>query len=361
MQMLTEPANLLHSPAIDEQHLAMAGHVLALGDLHGNALKLMYFLIRHGIAKLTDKQYQQLADIYYKDVTELSSNDIVKFKTIVSEVHYQSSAHICFIGDDLADRGSNDYFTLLIFQALHQAHVNFTILLSNHNTEFLKVYLSGLENNLIQTPASNIYYATTISIGDQDKSLQNLGYLLAQYLISFNEINSIVKQCYLPHLQLLYVLKESNKKLLLFTHAPTGLAVIKGLAQKYQLPYADQTMDDLIDTIAAINHAFQQQLQNQPEEAVYYRIKGDAYNICAMDEPLKCILWNRINVHSAEGYELQEMPHLHHGYEINYISGHNGNGVVYKPYRHYVFNLDNILGKTMAPHAQHGEYTFIYI
>lgn len=360
MQMLIEPANLMHFPALDKQHAA-TGHVLALGDLHGNAIKLLYFLIRQGIATIDDQQYQQLVEIYFKEVSTLTLADLIQFKTIVNAAHYHSEADICLLGDDLADRGSNDYFTLLVLQAMHQAQVPFTILLSNHNVEFLKIYLGGLEQQIISSPVNGIYFATTISIGDQDKSLQNLGHLLANNLIEYSEIHTLVKQCYLPHLQLIKLVKDTEKKVVVMTHAPTGLAVIKGLANKYHLPYADQSTDELAQTVDSINQAFQQVVQNQPEEAVYYRIKGDAYNIPPLAEPLKCLLWNRVSVHAAEGYDLQEMHYLHNGYEIYYISGHNGNGVVYKPYRHYVFNLDNILGKTMALHMQHGEYAFIYV
>ena len=109
---------------------------VSLGDIHGNALKLMYILIEEGVLKVTSEQYATLHRIYMIPVIKLTKEDIKDFENIVSILPINPQKAITIIGDELADRGNNDYFTLLILKKLHKAGLNIDIMLSNHSVEY---------------------------------------------------------------------------------------------------------------------------------------------------------------------------------------------------------------------------------
>lgn len=121
--------------AINHPH----SHV-SIGDIHGNALKLIYTLIEEGVLHLSPNQYGALRDIYYKSTDKLTSEDLAKFRQIITEARINKKRAITLIGDELADRGQNDYFTLLVLKKLHNENTDINIMLSNHSVEFIRDY-----------------------------------------------------------------------------------------------------------------------------------------------------------------------------------------------------------------------------
>lgn len=117
---------------------------VTIGDLHGNALKLIFVLIKEGVLDLPKDCYDYFVDIYNADPI---NKDKVNFfqQHILPYITLKPGAEITkirLIGDELADRGGNDYFTLKILQKLKQLLPRnaLEIIISNHGTGFLKYY-----------------------------------------------------------------------------------------------------------------------------------------------------------------------------------------------------------------------------
>jgi hypothetical protein len=135
--------NLHQLPEVINYHYT---HV-SVGDLHGNALKLIYTLIEEGVLELSEEEqessahiYIKLRDIYNKPINELRVDDLAKFQDIINKAKVNKNKAVTLIGDELADRGNNDYFTLLVLQKLKEEQVNIEIMLSNHSVEFIRDY-----------------------------------------------------------------------------------------------------------------------------------------------------------------------------------------------------------------------------
>ena len=60
---------------------------LTIGDLHGNAIKLLYFLIKQQIINnINRKEYKKLVDIYNKSVDRLEKKNLDSFNKIVEKI-----------------------------------------------------------------------------------------------------------------------------------------------------------------------------------------------------------------------------------------------------------------------------------
>ena len=84
--------------------------------------------------------YQTLWTIYNTDVFLLTHQNISEFKAIIHKAQVNTDRALTLIGDELADRGNNDYFTLLVLKKLHDATSHVDIMLSNHRIEFIADY-----------------------------------------------------------------------------------------------------------------------------------------------------------------------------------------------------------------------------
>jgi predicted MPP superfamily phosphohydrolase len=190
-------------------------------------------------------EYQQLVKVYEKDVDDLTEEDITWFNEVINNLTINNPSVIRWIGDTLADRGNNDYFVLKLLEKLKKT-ANVEILISNHDGKFIDAYRKG----------------STIAEGlgkDDAKSLFNLGILLENGLVKQREVNQLVEEVYKPSLRAIsYTIDNSTQppSITLFTHAPVGFETFEEMAKLYQIPYKDDTVEDLANTIDLINEAF---------------------------------------------------------------------------------------------------------
>lgn len=133
-ELYVKQANLKQYPR--EINSYPPGVEITIGDLHGNALKLLYFLIRNDVIKIDKEDYKLFVTIYQKNPNELTTKDLSFFQIIVNSAEINTQHKIRFLGDDLCDRGMNDYYTLVIYKKLDQANVPFEVILSNHGNFF---------------------------------------------------------------------------------------------------------------------------------------------------------------------------------------------------------------------------------
>lgn len=343
---------------------------LTVGDLHGNALKLFWVLIKQNALKLnpidgrsSKELYERFVAIYKTPVDQLTKEDLAEFKRILDGATINRLAMLRIIGDELADRGENDYFTLKILKRLGNAGVRTEILLSNHSAEFLDNHHKGsLEHPQDLLGESN------------GKSMHNLGKLIERGLVSSKEVTSIVKENYLPSLKAVsYSIDKTVEppRLTLYTHEPVGIETIRSLAKMYGVSYDDSTIDTMCRTIDKINEKVYRDLYKHSVHDHHRKYlsewdSGLGRIAIPHDQPLLRLMWNRgdtdQNYHDRDvhqGLEQSpygiELPAQQNGYQLALMHGHDGpskkiftndkeitDEASYLP---NMYNTDNDLGK----------------
>lgn len=337
-QLISEPVDIFQLPSAT--HKAAAGSQITIGDLHGNAMKLMFMLVKHGIAtNINNQDYKRLVDIYKTPTDELTKQHLVEFNRILSQLKFNNKALVRLIGDELADRGNNDYFTLKILEKLSEHQVPVEILVSNHSVEFIEA-----------CEKQDDFHAPML-FGTHALSMEKLQELVEKGIVSREEILDIATKHYKPMLRAIsYTLSEDGKEITIHSHAGIGLNTIKNLTQKLQISYKDASALELAQTIDHINAEFQKHVKSNTVSSLYTREKmEEGYSGYAdlTDSPFEFIMWNRL-------YDKIQRPANYLGYKINFVHGHDSADRTIDN----ICNLDNQLGK--AEHYNEGYYTVLY-
>jgi hypothetical protein len=349
--------------------------VVTIGDLHGNAIKLLFFLIREKAFSITETNYNKLVKIYRKNTNKLTPNDLIQFENIVNNMQKLVDAPLLrLIGDELADRGKNDYFTLLLLKKMDSDNINFDILLSNHSAEFIDAFKKGLSSEVI----------THLSSAGQDNSIQGLADLLRNNLVKSDDVDDLVQNHYLKHISLLnYEIDNSSEipEITLFTHAPVNFGVIERLHHQLGLLPQDQSIEytsieDVIDRIETINTEFHNRLLDGNLEFLTKSIPSDKSsrgnfiygldknnNRTHMPEAIYETIWGREAWYNNGNGINREIIHYHNGkpvFRIKYVNGHDGYKVFKESQAEFVTNLNNMLGQTAGnDESNKGEYTVL--
>lgn len=293
---------------------------ITIGDLHANAMLMMYFLVTNGVVKISNAQYTQLKDIYLKK--NLTIEDIKAFNAIIENLEIGEKPHIRFIGDEICDRGQNDYFIFKILDKLNKSGVQTEILLSNHSIEFMIPY----EQN-------QMLYAPNMGFMGQTLSMDNMRALIERGVITKEEVDQLVQASYLPNLKLIsYTLDGDN--LTVYSHAGIGLETIRSLTELFKddgVVYKDDTAEDLARTIEAINSVFEKHVK---AGTVHTLIKNILNDSDYKNDPVTFLIWNR-------NYNYLSRKQDHNGYHMFYAHGHDSG----EPTKNNIINLDNMLGK----------------
>lgn len=354
--------NISHCPA---PKACVAGDY-TLGDLHGNALKLLFFLLNEGIADLAERDgqtrddlYDRFASLYSKESNDLTADDISEFNLILAQLRFRKPSQqlVRLIGDVLADRGSNDYFTLKLIQRMRQAGVNLRINLSNHDGEFIHNYLDRRHGALDP---------------DQSRSLVGLKLLESKGLVSHAEVDAIWRECYVPAIKVFdYHIDRSQTppKFTLFSHAPVGLETVRACAAKIGVEYDESNADALAATIDQINVYCQEHLADGDTDFLELNSGGASdpgwySNGCAISirHPFLRAMWNRFtgetDAHKTLGLDgFGDLEHCEKqtidldnraGFSLAGVHGHEGPAATTHANR---YNLDTDLGKYQADDA----------
>jgi hypothetical protein len=350
--LISQYANIYELPVPDVLYQGSAGVQITVGDLHGNAMKLIFILVKHGIAtNLNAADYNRLVTLYKTPVhgssldrmflKSLTKDDLNEFNQILSKIQFNTNCLLRLIGDELADRGNNDYFTLKILEKLHEHKVPIEILLSNHAIEFL-------EACELQTD----FNPPRLSVETHASSMANLQILVDTHLVTREEILAIVKTRYISSLRTIsYSLSKDNQDITLYSHAGIGLQTIRSLAKKIKVEYNDGTAIQLAQTIHRINKQFQTHVHSNTVNTLYSReimqsacAQSDSCNL--NHAPFEFIMWNR-------RYDNLIRPAVYKAYHIHFVHGHD----IHDKTIGNIYNLDNILGKIEG--LNEGLYTFI--
>ena len=305
---------------------------ITVGDLHGNAMKLMYILVCHGITDISAEDYTELARIYRISAEVMTQKDLARFVTILNKIDCKAQGVLRLIGYELADRGRNDYFTLKLLEKLDKSNVNVEILFSNHGFEFIDNY----ENN-------RSYYET--NIGALARSMRNMQTLLDRGLIQGTEIRTIVETTYKKSLKAVsYTLNQMQDKILIYSHAPINLNTIEAMAKQVGVSYNGDTAIGLAQSIDLINEKFQDYLQQDKVHELCRQITMSPNN----GNPFVFIIWNRV-------CDFHRPKSLKNADQIDFIHGHDSSTPSYEN----IYNLDNDFGKVEGAYS--AVYSYIYV
>lgn len=303
--------------------------MLVVGDLHGNAMKIFYILLRYGVLSLDEPQlFQEAWSIYNKATDELTSADLSRFEAIVNGARVKLPGLLNFIGDEAADRGKNDFFTALIFEKLHTSQVPYHIQLSNHGV-FLLAYLEKGYNCL---PPFN---------PGQAQSLDNY-IALSQRIVGLDEkFKQLTEHAYKDHLSLIGYAEPDGAGLCLLTHAPIRERTLADLAASYSVAYDDSSKASLIQCIDQINQQVKEQIvANQFHKTLTSFNFRPGY-------PIYDILWNR-TIPINERLPCQALN----------IHGHVGAYKPGTPINEAYINLDSDWGKPEETVIHYGQTYF---
>jgi len=303
-----------------------------IGDMHGNAVKLLFFLVQQSVCQLHQTAYQRLVDIYKTPTRELSAQLLAEFNRIIAAMPILNRKVLLrLMGDELCDRGSNDYFTLKILEKLHQEDVPVEILISNHGLGFIEAYET--RDRFAYERLGELFAA----------SLYNLQLLIDRKLVTRAEVLTLTNNAYKPLLKAVsYTLDLKRNRITIFSHAAIDLNDIKSLAATLKVTFADGSIIELAQTIDAINAAFMTYVESDKVHTLYdaTTIGADMFTKTPKTNPVDVITWNR-------DYSHMSRPASHNGYAVNFVHGHDATNTP----QANVYVLDNMLGKSPAHHA----------
>ncbi len=357
VDLLRYPTKKIHDFYINHDY------EFVLPDLHGNALKLIWLLIFYKIVQMEPDDYQTLVHLYQKadHQTEywcklyfdkrplllkfgkstppppLNADDICQWASILERsVFNKNAGYLTLVGDELSADGANDIFTLLTIRCMHEANIKFTILLSNHNLEFIltieNAYQEYLEMQKLGLADSYINYLNYTpcllneTIYQGYRSMIGLSAVIENDLFFLNDnkkngLFHLYNHCYLPHLKALTCHTELEYPMLI-THAPFGTKLLRQLERQFfptdesrmaSLHKPFETADELKKVVNEINHQFMLSAQNHQVHELF-KCPDDAK---IADLPLCKLVWNR--QYADLDFDKQPPMYQAHGHDL-YLS-----------------------------------------
>jgi hypothetical protein len=352
---------------------------LIIGDLHANALKLIYHLIKEGCAELSKIDYDIFNEIYHafhpaddylkiytkiKNKLGISPTEAAKLaflelekntdkyqamldtaQGIVNQLKLKPGIKLVLIGDEKGDRGSIDTLIDMIIEKIDAPDNEITILYSNHSAECIKAYKNGFKVKEIINPENmEIFeYNNSRMSFTYSRSLHNAGMLVKLGVKTRQELLEFTEKHYLPNLKIVAISADvENKSGLLLTHAPVPFSIVKDLADFFGVNYRDSSLNKLCMTVLHINKKFSRYVIKQDVLNTYDNIKDGI-----MMNPIERCVWSRIFDEAAITNEMAKhyWPHQFPKFTLGYGFGHDGHGQMFPNFIHYVCNLDNPLGK----------------
>lgn len=277
------------------------GRQLTIGDLHGNTMKLVMYLVKYGILQINEEEYIKLNQLYNKVLRgeENSYQNIKEFVSIIQNSYVNKDINMLrLIGDELSDRGANDYMTLAVLSHLKNNKVPLEIIYSNHSEWFFQFMSTGV---VPKVTSKNM----------QGRSLINFSNILEDLKKDGVDKDQLVWKIYDESTFKLasYAIDETGR-LTIFTHAPYDLECLKQLANAMNVAWDGASNATIAESIDRINQKFyilmtgeskevkkelEKILKNEKDSIDAYERGGeDAFkNGNPAKWPFNAIIWNR--------------------------------------------------------------------
>ncbi len=271
LELITKEEDLSKLPEINVQ---ASSTLVTIGDLHGNMMKLLHFLIANHVIVADSTPYNELFTLYQKD--KITVEEFKRIKTLIYALPFYPSDELPFIrliGDELTDRGENDLYVLWLLDAMEKNGVTFDIMQSNHTREFTQL---AIKRSFANTERLRQFLDFTRPV--PDVLLGGKPYMHSTFtLIESLERNWIqAEECqrlaamHRKHLKLMeYSLSDNT--ITIFTHAPINFSLIKAVSMQLGVEYHDDTTEQLAESIDKINQYYQNALIKANEAAENFR------------------------------------------------------------------------------------------
>lgn len=360
----TLEANLDNYPTV----LQRRPKITVTGDTHANPLLKIFILITKQVIWMEESDYRDLKLLFEefasKDLTLEKSEDLVARL----DSRLEAVCHLCagakgtlviVDGDDLADRGPNDLINLIFYRWLDKHGVRVEVPISNHGFEHIRHAVKGY-----QIAPQERFCLWMLDHSKYALSLVNM--------IAFVNASPKVKQlanelfeAYRSKIRVIsYVVREKTALdeedcITLIYHAPVGertfialVNEINEILQEKGLPliaFKRRTMQELIDSIDALNTAFSLHLGELVERA----------NKNGANSSLNHLIWARhaadrfkIKIEGAEHFAFDGIfgeNAMDKNYQVHVIHGHTNNGSVFPELADRTINLEGALGRPDCP------------
>ena len=315
MKEIVERVNIRQYP--EQIIVHPVGSVITFGDMHGNAMKFIWELIRNGIITLNKERFDQLWEIYDREwmcyrpeestsepeelflAPELARNLLKEFSQLISDIAPMklggNLVRIRLLGDFIAERGKCDIMQLRVLQKLVYGGVGVEMIASNHDMFFLPSYNQARtgEWHVLSTCYWNF--------------ITNLEFLIKNKIVEHKELLNLMQEVYLPNLRLIsYTLTNNKEKIILFTHSPIQVRIIEDLAAYFNAQFAEirrpdltivcnaTTAQNLADTIDALNNSFRKLffINFKKWQEILLSNQCCQGEVSSANDPLMCLLWN---------------------------------------------------------------------
>jgi len=261
-----ETVDISHCPDKRVSHAGKTygrGDFVTIGDLHGNSGKLIFFLIKEGLASFNPPGNCQKILNFYKSsgATKFPLGD--ELKGLLDSINIKGppeAPNVRLLGDELSDRGKNDGITIELLKKLSVAQPNFEIMMSNHSIEFLRE-MSGLGNDLDFMGQANSSHPIKGVMGKKDKTEADVK--------AMQDVNAFIRETYLKHLKLVSVTRQSDGRPVVFTHAPTEPKIVYEAAKALGVAIGEcDTQEKIEKNIIVCSGRINQEYTRKVREAV---------------------------------------------------------------------------------------------
>lgn len=323
--------NLKQHPTIKKSSLSL----IAVGDLHGNALKLLHFLLKTGVlfwptddATPPEERYQEFYHAYYASPVTVAN--LATIKGLIKKLRAPPNCpYLRFLGDELADRGQNDLISLWLFECLDEHGLAYDCCFSNHTHIFMSLYQQVIINQE-PLPALNLAF----------QSINSLYWCMTNGLIEQEEIIRLVNN-HKKHLRIInYGLDDSG--IYQYSHAPTSHNIDKHLAKKLGLFYIDNTPEFRAWSIEAINQKFTSLLDSGQMPSLFDQNTiislSNKVTLSEEEHPFEHTIWNR-------RYDALSRPLKHPQHQYSQGSAHGHDSEEPNDDQEYIICLDALFGK----------------
>ncbi|MCF6775841.1 hypothetical protein L3V83_04535 [Thiotrichales bacterium 19X7-9] len=210
----------------------MPNKIIQFGDIHGNATTTLLTLKETGlVTNLT-------ADLYEKFETAYNNNNVKDFFALVDQLEFNpemlENKQLIYCGDILADLGKNDAFNLYLLLKMAKSNIQYDILYSNHDHEFIKniYYMRQREYDKIES-----------TIPNKDQSLLNFKASLINKEIEASLLDEMIDN-YLNRLTLMSCHRNHEDIPHIAQHAPLNEHMIDRILQETK---SKATLEQKID------------------------------------------------------------------------------------------------------------------
>lgn len=221
---------------------------IALGDLHANTMKLINQLVQLGILELSAAQYGALNELFQiadSDDSHLTRDQFQKFFDILNGAVWNRNHAIRLIGDIVGDRRGNDLLTLLTLEAMKNHGIDYDILFSNHDYEFIVT----LESDDIQKNSGCFHDNSKLK-----DSLERLQQSIKRHDVDEPHVRKLYEEVYKPHLKLLEYDGD-----VFYLHAPVTFKQVQNIARKFDVRLDwDMSRAEKIEAAREVNRRFQE-------------------------------------------------------------------------------------------------------